>query len=252
MIFHTGDLHGEHDISKLNKKNTEFITRDDVLIISGDFGLVWNFKAEKTSKHWRDWLDKKEYKILFCDGNHENFDRLLSDEFPEVDMFGDKVKQISENIFELQTGHIYNIQGKKIFVFGGAQSIDKFYRTPHVSWWSQEIPSCSMFYNGLENLKNIGNNVDIIISHATHRDCFNKAISMMPAIGIEVEEDPLIKMLQTFRETVNYDLWVCGHYHLNCFDGESKTVILYNNIMSSEELIKTINKNEDSFYIKKL
>lgn len=251
MIFFTGDIHGEHDISKLNKKNTKFITRDDILIISGDFGLVWNFKYEESCKYWRDWLDKKEYPILFCDGNHENFDRLLSDEFSEIEMFGDKVKQISENIFELQTGHIYNIQDKKIFVFGGAQSIDKFDRIPHISWWEQEVPSCSLFYKGLENLNKIGNKVDIVLSHATHKDCFNKAVHMMPLIE-DKEEDPLLKMLQTFRETIEYDLWICGHYHLNCFDSESKTAILYNNIISSDELIKLINRNEDSFYIKKL
>lgn len=251
MIYYTGDIHGEHDISKLNNKNTKFITRDDVLIVSGDLGLVWNFKDEKSCKHWRDWIDQKIFPVLFCDGNHENFDRLQSDEFPEIDMFEDKVKQISKNIFELQTGHIYTIQGKKVFVFGGAQSIDKLDRIPHVSWWEQEIPSCSTFYKGLENLKNNGNKVDIIISHATHKDCFDKAVCLMPVIG-DREEDPLVKMLQVFKETVEYDSWICGHYHLNCFDGESKTVILYNMIMSNDELRRIVDRNEESLYLKKL
>lgn len=245
MIYHTGDLHGEWDISKLSNSKTKFITKDDLLIVSGDFGLVWNFKYEKSCKHWRDWLDEKPYDTLFCDGNHENFDRLLSDEFPFVEKFGGIVKQISKKIFELQTGHIYTIQGKKVFVFGGAQSIDKFDRVSHIDWWSQEIPSASIFFKGMRTLEEHGNKVDLVISHATHRDCFEKAVGFMPTIAMK-EEDPLLGMLQTIKETIQYDLWVCGHYHLNCFDGKNKTAMLYNLIVSYDRLKEIVDRDKDT------
>ena len=50
MIFITGDLHGEFDIHKLN--TTSFpvqsdLTKDDYVIICGDFGLVWRDKNDK-------------------------------------------------------------------------------------------------------------------------------------------------------------------------------------------------------------
>lgn len=44
-IFVTGDLHGQIDIRKLNKRNfpiQEELTKEDYLIIVGDFGLVWH------------------------------------------------------------------------------------------------------------------------------------------------------------------------------------------------------------------
>ena len=45
MIFVTGDTHGEHDIHKLNTigfPEQKGLTRDDYVIICGDFGGVWN------------------------------------------------------------------------------------------------------------------------------------------------------------------------------------------------------------------
>lgn len=35
---------------------------------------------------------------------------------------------------------MYDIEGKRIFVFGGAYSIDKAMRTPGKSWWPDEMP----------------------------------------------------------------------------------------------------------------
>lgn len=43
-IFVTGDTHGDFDINKLNKQNfavQEQLTKDDYLIIVGDFGACW-------------------------------------------------------------------------------------------------------------------------------------------------------------------------------------------------------------------
>ena len=48
MIFVTGDTHGEHDIHKLNTigfPEQKGLTRDDYVIICGDFGVVWNDDA---------------------------------------------------------------------------------------------------------------------------------------------------------------------------------------------------------------
>ena len=62
MILVTGDIHGAADIAKLAAKANPIqkqMTKDDHLIIAGDFGLVWNNDAEDLC--WRKWLDKKPY-----------------------------------------------------------------------------------------------------------------------------------------------------------------------------------------------
>ena len=43
MLFITGDTHGRNDILKLSHNTTlSSLTKDDYLIISGDFGGVWD------------------------------------------------------------------------------------------------------------------------------------------------------------------------------------------------------------------
>lgn len=75
-VFCTGDCHGEHSIRKLssdnfNKNNELGLTKEDYLIITGDFGLIWDSTATRRERWWLDWLDDKPWTTLFVDGNHE-------------------------------------------------------------------------------------------------------------------------------------------------------------------------------------
>ena len=80
MIYVTGDCHA--DFTRFNTKifpEQYEMTKDDYVIICGDFGGVWNrFEENKHEKHWMDWLEDRPFTTLFCEGNHENFDRLYS------------------------------------------------------------------------------------------------------------------------------------------------------------------------------
>ena len=62
-------------------------------------------------------------------------------EYPVTLWNGGYVQKITDSVIHLMRGQVFTIEGKKIFVFGGAESIDKEYRIPGVSWWPQEIPS---------------------------------------------------------------------------------------------------------------
>ena len=156
MIYITGDCHG--DFRRFSNKKFEG-KEGDVVIVLGDFGLVWD--GSKTDDYWIKWFSKKPYQILFIDGNHENFDKLK--EYPEMYLYGGKVHRITDNVFHLMRGEVYEIEGEKFFVFGGARSHDvdeehiveqedmkkrklfrkthQFYRMNHVSWWKEEILS---------------------------------------------------------------------------------------------------------------
>ena len=74
-IFITGDVHG--DFSRFKKEifyEQEAMTKDDYMIICGDFGGVWD--GSPNERHWLDWLEAKPFTTLFVSGNHENFDML--------------------------------------------------------------------------------------------------------------------------------------------------------------------------------
>ena len=76
MIYITGDVHA--DFSKFSTKRfpeQKHITKKDFVIVCGDFG-IW--EDNSSERYWLDWLEKKNFTILFVDGNHSNFDRLYS------------------------------------------------------------------------------------------------------------------------------------------------------------------------------
>ena len=64
MIYVTGDIHGEVDISKLNTQNFSQAKEGDYLIICGDFGLIWDIKPSKNEEYWLKWLSKKPWTTL--------------------------------------------------------------------------------------------------------------------------------------------------------------------------------------------
>lgn len=85
MIYITGDCHREFGrFSTKNFPEQKEMTKDDFVIICGDFGGIWDKdKESKEEKYYLDWLAGKPFTTLFVDGNHENFDRLYS--YPVVE-----------------------------------------------------------------------------------------------------------------------------------------------------------------------
>lgn len=141
MIFVTGDTHGvKEDLIKLNTANfpkSKDLTKNDYVIICGDFGLVWDNSKEK--RRWLEKLTEKNFTTLWVDGNHENFNLL--EEYPVHEWNGGNVHFISDSVIHLMRGQVYTIDNIKFFTFGGAESIDKCNRTENESWWKQEMPS---------------------------------------------------------------------------------------------------------------
>ena len=233
MIFVTGDIHGWTDINKLNTdkfKVQKDLTKKDILIICGDFGLIWDEEESNEEKHWLDWLQNKNFTTVFVDGNHENFNRLYS--YPIAEWNGGMVHIIRPNIYHLMRGEVFNIEGKKFFAFGGASSHDiqdgilniedeltiyryramcMQFRIRNVSWWEQELPSWEEMKNGLDNLKKVDYKVDYVISH-----CMPTSIQSMYSLG-EYKKDKLTNyfesLLQDKDKKLEFIKWFSGHYH---------------------------------------
>lgn len=122
MIYITGDCHGDWTrFSSESFPEQKEMTRDDFVIVCGDFGL---WEDDNNERWWFKWLEEKGFMLLFVDGNHENFDRLYGDEFEIVDFNGGKAHKIRENIYHLMRGYVFSLCGKKFFAFGGTSSHD--------------------------------------------------------------------------------------------------------------------------------
>jgi len=240
-IFITGDMHGEMGINKFSSGNWSIgktLEKSDYVIILGDFGLIWNksYSALKTQEYYLNWLDRKPWTTLFIDGNHENFDRLLSNEFQEIHLYDlqekeiGKVKQISDSVFYLQRGHIYTINNKTFFCMGGATSIDKENRTIGDSWWDQELPSFRDFKLGLDNLAIYGKKSNYIYSHTCFNLTFLKLNENQSFYYKENQEKNLRNYFDIIEKEIKFDKWFFGHFRIDK-DIDKKHTVLYDNIV---------------------
>ena len=267
MIYITGDAHGPVRLGyrsldgisqrlgkdNLRSKNIPMLTSDDFVIVCGDFGCIWAYDSRydpdrslsrdvvlldhgesKEEKYWLDWLQDKPYTILFCDGNHENFDRLAN-AYPEVEYMGGRAHKIRDNVYHLMRGYVFDIGGRSFFVMGGARSHDikdgilhphdfssnrqmkemirklnrdgALYRIEHVSWWKEELPSSTELKRGVLNLAEHGNAVDYIITHCAPQH-------VAEYLGYN-EPDECTLFLETVAAEVDFKDWFFGHYHEN-------------------------------------
>lgn len=222
MIYVTGDIHAHIDIGKLNTRRfpqQKSLSKSDYLIVCGDFGLIWD--NSKSDLYWRDWLADKPFTTLWVDGNHENFDLLY--QFPLIDKFGGKVREIAPSIYHLDRGQVLAIENKTFFVMGGAASHDKEYRKEHISWWKEEMPTVEEMKRGIEALDANNWTVDYVISHCA-------PLSVQKMLADWYESDPLVSFFERVRTDLNFKKWFFGHYHIDKQLNE-QFVALYNLVL---------------------
>ena len=211
MIYITGDTHGLRDVRKFNsKKFLEEINKpENIVIVTGDFGITWSNRALYQSIEF---YSQFKCKFLFVDGNNENFDILNT--FKVSEEYGGKVQKISGNISHLLRGEIYEIEGKTFLAFGGATSYDSPERTSHTtrveheSWWKEETPTQDEFQHALENLKKHGNKVDVILTHETTSTNIQRYFSWSII-------SPTTQMLDEIDKQTEYKMWYFGHHHFD-------------------------------------
>lgn len=168
MVFVTGDTHGHYDIKKLNSRRFpegQKLTKQDYVIILGDFGLVFNNKRTSQEQYWLEWLHDKPWTTLFFRGNHDNEPKLQK-ELRLVSGFGDMVGQIDEfSIYRLLDGHVYTIEEHTFLILGGAYSIDKERRVEGRDWWPTEEMTFTEQRVAFQNLEKHNWTFDFILTH---------------------------------------------------------------------------------------
>ena len=238
-IIVTGDIHG-NPFQRLNLENFpegKTYTKEDYVIILGDFGLVWDDSAMEHS--CLNWLENKPWTTLFIDGNHENYDLL--NKFPIEEWGGGRVQKIRSSVIHLLRGEVYDIGGYKFLAMGGARSHDiqdgilevgdprikiwkkddfKLFRINHISWWEEEIPNEEERKNALKNLAENDYKVDYILTH----EAPSSDVVLMDHLLYHPDE--YSKWLEMeIRQKVKYKKWFFGHYHLNLDVNEKETCL---------------------------
>lgn len=271
MIYVTGDTHGRfiRFASNMFFPEKENLTKNDYVIICGDFGGVWDsdygrnpelilnpafdWETEPIDEKIRlDILEKQPFTTLFVSGNHENYDRLRT--YSDKEWNGGVVKEIRPSVLLLKRGYVFNIDGKKCFTFGGARSHDiqggvlnlddpefevKAYnarrmrlpfRINHLSWWKEEMPSKEEMALGLKNLKANDFKVDYIFSH----DCAASTLALLSHGTYKV--DALNKYLEEVKQKTEYSHWYFGHHH-DFININEKETLLFEEILPLDRAI---------------
>lgn len=238
MIFITGDSHGEMSIGKISKSNWpegSSLTKDDTLIITGDFGLLWNNPPSKAELYWLDWLEKKPFNILFIDGNHENF-ALLND-LPIVGLYGGKAGKVRDNIYHLRRAEVYIIEEKKFLCFGGAASVDKGQRIAYKSWWPEEIPSMQEDNKLIDACIDHNWTFDYIITHTAPKHIIMKY--MLSNMSVHCHVSDILSEILWYNGysnpmTLKFKKWYFGHFHQDKKLGD-KFHLLYDSIIKIDD-----------------
>jgi len=188
-IIVIGDIHGRFE--KLN----EFISKEqpDIILQVGDNAYYWG--KDNTGR-----IKPKNTKIYFIPGNHENWDMFEE----KVGRYGKDPIEVEKNIFMCPIGSTLEINNQIILFVGGADSIDKHYRVPKVSWWEQEILTFKDYEYIEQNIKK----VDIVISH-TCPAYFNVGMQYYDKL-----QDPTRKVLNLICQKYEPRIWMFGHWHL--------------------------------------
>ena len=232
MVFITGDTHGVFArLRLLEAEAGRPLTKDDCLIISGDFGGIWSGSSRE--EQILDELASYPFSILFLDGNHENYDLL--DSYPVSTWHGGKVQFIRSNLIHLMRGQIYDLEGRSFFVMGGAACHDicdglldkddpqlekkvlemqrawKMFRIKGLSWWERELPNDGEMNEAWENLSAHGMKVDYIVTHCAPGSMQRCVCSLLE--NFSYKDDALTDFLDRVLSQCEYHEWYCGHYH---------------------------------------
>lgn len=243
-IYCTGDTHG--DFSRFSMRQfpeQKSLTREDCVIILGDFGGIWD--GGRPEQHLLDELEQRPFTTLFLDGNHENYDLLSA--YPAISWNGGLVQPVRPHVLHLCRGQVFQIQGKTFFVLGGAASHDIqggvldpndpdwkrqakilrrrgiSYRVLGQSWWPEELPSPAEYETARRSLDAARWQVDYVLTHCA-------PVSVQHAIlGTEEQDNALTAFLEEISRRTSFTAWYFGHYHRSQAVGEQYR-LLYTDI----------------------
>jgi hypothetical protein len=186
-----GDIHG--DFGALNTLINN--KKPDILIQLGDNAYFW-VDAQNIGK-----IKPKNTKVYLLPGNHEQFDMFEK----VIGRNGPDPIEIEPNIFYCPIGSSTIINDKTFLFIGGADSIDKAWRTAGVSWFSQEVLTMDdIDYIMSRNIK-----PDVICSH-TCPFIFN----IFDKLGIyDKLYDPTSRLLDVVWEQFQPKNWFFAHFH---------------------------------------
>lgn len=233
MYYLTGDCHGRF------KRIVDFcerysMTKDDVIIILGDAGFNHNgYVMDRERKN-----EVKDLPVtIFCiHGNHEQRPGTLP-YYRESVWHGGTVYVEEEypNILFAKDGEIYDFDGKRVVVIGGAYSLNwRELRMRHMitgvqEWWQDEQPDDATKAYVEEQLAENGWKVDVVLSHTVPKK-YMPTEHFLGGFDQDRVDNSTEEWLETIEERLEYEAWYAGHFH--CEKRVDRLEIMFENYRS--------------------
>ncbi len=226
MIYITGDKHADfRKVFYFCYANET--TLDDILIVLGDAGI--NYYASDKDYMLKDSLLQYPITFFCIHGNHE--ERPENIKSYKTKKFHNGIVYYEEdypNILFAKDGEIYNFDNYNVLVIGGAYSVDKYFRLARgYNWYESEQPSEKTKNKIKRILKDLDNKVDIILSHTCPYKYLPREM-FLEGVDQSTVDNSTEYFLDEIEETIDYNLWYCGHYHTD--KAIDKLIFMFHNI----------------------
>jgi len=230
MIYYTGDIHGDN-AEIVRFCNRLALSENDIVVLLGDVGA--NYYGNKWDRVLKESFAQLKPTFLCVHGNHEMRPWNVPT-YKTKDWNGGIVwfEEDYPNLLFSKDGEIYEMDGIRHLVIGGAYSVDKYYRIArNYGWWEDEQPSGEI--KAYVEKQVAEKEVDIVLSH-TCPFKYEPTEMFLPFIDQSTVDASTEHWLDGIEERVNYKKWLCGHWHVD--KRIDKMQFLYRSVVSLEQL----------------
>lgn len=202
-ILLIGDIHGDllgfKDVCRQAERDSLLtdlpfrLGEESLAVIQlGDWGMGWENAP----------LESLDFPVMVLEGNHEHYGLLQT---------GNWAKGI-ENVTHLRRGEILRFPyGVNVGIIGGADSIDKKWRTPGVDWFPEEKigPYEVMAFEQ----DWLDTNLEAVFAHDIFADAYTKTLRACGNPNPPVAGCATPDVLQVLLEAGAPSWWFHGHHH---------------------------------------
>lgn len=219
-IFITGDTHGDFERIDYFCEYSGTV-KDDIMIILGDAGI--NYYLNDYDKNLKTELSMWNITFFCIHGNHEERPYEI-DSYQEKQWHGGIVYYEPDypNILFAKDGEIYDFDGKKYIVIGGAYSVDKYVRLMRgYNWFETEQPDDEIKAYVEKQLDSVNWKVHGVLTH-TVPIAYEPTWAFLPGLDQNRVDKSTEEWLGEIEKRLTYERWYAGHFHVDSQEGPIK------------------------------
>jgi len=229
-FYITGDKHRNFGAVNMFCKTMK-TRKKDVLIILGDAGF--NYYSDKRDDKLKKEIARLPITLLCLHGNKENRPQNVGT-YGVRSFCGGKVYYEPKypNIFFAIDGEIYEFEGKRYLVIGGAHSVDKMRcLEENKPYWDDEMPNDAVKEKVETVLQNQNNKIYGMLTHTCPINFLPTEMFVSTRQNAAIKRNPRKRKskkmfkpdidrsteewLGTLEQNLVYHVWFCGHYHVD-------------------------------------